>query len=147
MQITPDDSSGLSAGEVKRRHIVVKAVVVGAVAGVLASAFRLALEHAEHLRAAAVARAGHWGLPVALGLGVLMGALGVWLVRRFAPHASGSGIPQLKSILLRESEPEWRRLLPVKFFGGLLTTGGGFALGREGPTVQMGSGIGHMVSE
>ncbi|WP_415910194.1 chloride channel protein [Oleiharenicola sp. Vm1] len=147
MQSTLDDSSGLSAGEVKRRHIVGKAVLVGVIAGVLASAFRVALERGEHLRALAVARAGSWGLPVSIALSMAAGALGVWLVRRFAPHAAGSGIPQLKSILLRESAPEWRRLLPVKFFGGLLTTGGGFALGREGPTVQMGSGVGHMVSE
>ncbi len=147
MQNLSDDSSGLSAGEVKRRHIVGKAVVVGVLAGVLASAFRLALEHGERWRDWAIVHAGQWGLPVAIAIGVATGALGVWLVRRFAPHASGSGIPQLKSILLRESEPEWRRLLPVKFFGGLLTTAGGFALGREGPTVQMGSGIGHAVSE
>lgn len=143
----PDDSSGLSAGEVKRRHIVVKAVVVGVIAGVLASAFRLALEHAEAWRERVVAGAGGGGLVVSIALSAAAGAVGVWLVRRFAPHAAGSGIPQLKSILLREAAPEWRRLLPVKFFGGLLTTGGGFALGREGPTVQMGSGIGHMVSE
>jgi len=147
MHPVPDESSGLSAGEVKRRHIVGKAVLVGVLAGVLASAFRIALERSEHWRAAFVADAGSWSLPVAIALGAAAGGVGVWLVRRFAPHASGSGIPQLKSILLRETQPEWRRLLPVKFFGGLLTTGGGFALGREGPTVQMGSGIGHMVSE
>ncbi len=131
----------------KRRHIVGKAVLVGALAGLLASAFRVALEHAEHWRDAAIAHAGHWGLPVALAIGAVGGGLGVWLVRRFAPHASGSGIPQLKAILLREAEPEWKRLLPVKFLGGLLSTGSGFALGREGPTVQMGSGIGQAVSE
>lgn len=147
MQVTPNDTSGLGAGEVKRRHIVLKAIVVGVIAGVLASAFRLALERAEHGRMHIVGSAGRWGLPVAVGLGIAAGALGVWLVRRFAPHAAGSGIPQLKAVLLREAEPEWKRMLPVKFFGGLLTTGGGFALGREGPTVQMGSGIGHMVSQ
>jgi CIC family chloride channel protein len=142
-----DDSSGLSAGEVKRRHIVGKAVLVGALAGVLASAFRVALEQAEHWRDQAITRAGHWGLPAALLIGLVGGGLGVWLVRRFAPHAGGSGIPQLKSILLREAEPEWKRLVPVKFLGGLLSTGGGLTLGREGPTVQMGSGVGQMVSE
>jgi CIC family chloride channel protein len=147
MHQLPDDSSSLSAGEVKRRHIVFKAVLVGVLAGVLASAFRVALEWAERGRESAVAHAGHWALPISIALAATAGALGVWLVRRFAPHASGSGIPQLKSILLRETEPEWRRMLPVKFFGGLLTTGGGFALGREGPTVQMGSGLGHAVSE
>ncbi len=142
-----DETSGLGADEVRRRHIVGKAVLVGAITGLLASAFRLALERAEHWRDHVVARAGHWGLPLALGIGVVGGGLGVWLVRRFAPHAGGSGIPQLKSILLRESEPEWKRLLPVKFFGGLLGTGGGLTLGREGPTVQMGSAIGQMVSQ
>ncbi len=147
MQSLPDSTSGLSAGEVRRRHIVVKAVIVGCLAGVLASAFRVGLERAEHWRDALIAQAGGWGLPVALLIGGIGGGVGVWLVRRFAPQAGGSGIPQLKAILLREAEPEWRRMIPVKFFGGLFGVGGGLALGREGPTVQMGSGLGQMVSE
>jgi chloride channel protein, CIC family len=142
-----DQNSGLGAVEINRRHIVLKAMMVGVSAGVLGALFRLALEWSERLRGHLIAQAGGWGLPVALGLGVTGGALAVWLVRRFAPHASGSGIPQLKAILLREEEPEWKRLLPVKFVGGVLGIGGGFALGREGPTVQMGSGVGLMVSE
>ncbi|MBP6508182.1 MAG: H(+)/Cl(-) exchange transporter ClcA [Opitutaceae bacterium] len=148
MHPSTDNTSGLAGGEVQRRHIVVKAIVVGAIAGVLASLFRLSLEGAENLRVWAIARTPPgWGLPMALAIGAVGGGLGVWLVRRFAPHASGSGIPRLKAILLREAEPEWKRLLPVKFIGGVLSTGSGFALGREGPTVQMGSAIGHAVSD
>lgn len=143
-----ENDSGLAGGEVKRRHIVFKAVLVGIVAGVLAAAFRWALEGAEHLRMHAVAALpGRFSLPVAVGLGALGGGLGVWLVRRFAPHAAGSGIPHLKAILLREAEPEWKRMLGVKFFGGVSAIGGGMALGREGPTVQMGAGVGHMISD
>ncbi len=44
-------------------------------------------------------------------------------------------------------EPEWKKLLPVKFLAGVVGIGGGLALGREGPTVQMGSATGFMVSE
>ncbi len=143
----PGDS-GLGTGEVRRRHIVWKAVAVGGVAGLLASAFRGSLEGVEHLREHLVAGVSGWlSLPAALLLGALGGGTGVWLVRRFAPHAAGSGIPHLKAVLLREAEPEWKRLLPVKFLGGVTAIGGGMALGREGPTVQMGSAVGHFISD
>src|SRR5690606_1143325 len=102
----------------------------------------------EYARHAAVHNFSGWiGLPVALALGAVGGGLGVWLVRRFAPHAAGSGIPNLQSVLRLEAEPEWKRLLPVKFFAGVAGIGGGLALGREGPTVQMGAASGLMVSE
>lgn len=144
----PDNTAGLAGTEVQRRHIVWKAILVGAISGVLASGFRWSLEAVEHLRMHLVAGWSGWtGLGFALLLGAAGGGVGVWLVRRFAPHASGSGIPHLKAILLREAEPEWKRMLWVKFLGGVTAIGGGLALGREGPTVQMGGGVGHLVSD
>jgi CIC family chloride channel protein len=139
---------GLSTDEVKRRHILPKALVVGVVAGLVASAFRVVLLAAEHARI-------HYltGLPTGPRIlaGMVVGGIGgsaaLWLVRRFAPDAGGSGIPQLKGFVLGERGIEWRRLLPIKFFAGLLGIGGGLALGREGPTIQMGGATGLMVSE
>lgn len=143
-----DTGFGLGTGEVKRRHILPKALVVGMVAGLIASAFRVALAAAETHR---VALLSHYGpgvrIPLAIALGAAGGAVGLWLVRRFAPDAGGSGIPQLKGFVLGERGIEWRRLLPVKFFAGLAGIGGGLALGREGPTIQMGGATGLMVSE
>jgi len=139
---------GLGTEEVKRRHILVKALAVGIVAGLLASAFRVVLQFAEHQRMAwQLGLSRPLALVFALGLGALGGGLGVWLVRRFSPEAAGSGIPHLKAVVLGERTLEWRRLLPVKFLAGFAGIGGGLALGREGPTIQMGGATGLMVSE
>lgn len=139
---------GLGTGEVKRRRILVKAVVVGLVAGVLASAFRMALVLVESRRIEFLLDLDRrYRVPVSVLLGTLAGCGAVWLVRRFSPDASGSGIPQLKAFILGEGAIQWRRLLPVKFVAGVLGIGGGMALGREGPTIQMGGSSGLMVSE
>ena len=143
-----DTGFGLGTGEVKRRHILPKALVVGIVAGLLASGFRVALAAAEGSRIAFLLKFPLTvRIPIGVALGAIGGGIGLWLVRRFAPDASGSGIPQLKGFILGERGIEWRRLLPVKFFAGLFGIGGGLALGREGPTVQMGGVTGLMVSQ
>lgn len=143
-----DTGFGLGTGEVRRRHILPKALLVGVVAGLLGTAFRLTLVTAENYRIAFLHRfpLGE-RIAIGAGIGILTGALALWLVRRFAPDASGSGIPQLKAFVLGERGIEWRRLLPIKFFAGLFGIGGGLALGREGPTIQMGGATGLMVSE
>ena len=69
------------------------------------------------------------------------------ITRRYAPEASGSGIPHLEAVLHRFRKLEWKRVLPVKFFGGILSIGSGMALGREGPTVQMGGAVGDAISK
>ncbi|MBL9215870.1 MAG: H(+)/Cl(-) exchange transporter ClcA [Opitutaceae bacterium] len=146
--MSSESGFGLAAGEVKRRHILPKALVVGLVAGLLATAFRMALAAAEGGRIALLTPLEPGvRIPVAITLGAVGGGLGLWLVRRFAPDASGSGIPQLKAFVLGQRGLEWRRLLPIKFLAGLVGIGGGLALGREGPTIQMGGATGLMVGE
>lgn len=133
----------------QRHWIFPRAALVGLFAGGIALAFRVALSGMDRLRIHLIEQAhAHpawgWLIPV---LFTLTGAiLSVFLVRRFAPEASGSGIPHLEAVLQRFRELRWKRLLPVKFLGGLLAIGGGMALGREGPTVQMGGAIGDAVS-
>lgn len=143
----PATGSGVRTEDVRRRHVLVKALAVGAAAGLMSGLFRLALQAMEEDRVRWVdRRGGPEGLMAALALGMGTGAIAVWLVRRFAPEAAGSGIPGLKSVLLGHETLRWRRLIPVKFLSGALGIGGGFALGREGPTIQMGGAAGLMVS-
>lgn len=120
---------------------------MGLTAGILASMFRLALKHAESFRNHLSLRVPEWqGFALALGLGAIGGGVALWLVKRFAPEAGGSGIQHIEAVLQGQAKIGWKRLLPVKFVSGLLGIGSGFALGREGPTIQMGSSCGMLVA-
>lgn len=133
----------------QRRRMLPRAALVGVIAGLAAVAFRLTLSMGESLRSNLIIWAHQfrfgWLFPVMLGAFGAVAA--VVLVRRVAPEAAGSGIPHLEAVLRRLREMRWRRLLPVKFVGGALAIGSGLALGREGPTVQMGGAIGAGVAE
>jgi len=73
--------------------------------------------------------------------------LSIFLVRTFAPEASGSGIPEIENTLTTHKKIRWQRVIPVKFFGGLLSIGSGMLLGREGPTIHMGGALGAMLGD
>ena len=126
------------------------APIVGAASGLIGAVFRLALAETDLLRNAVIIWAHGWNI---LGLFVVAAgcaaavAFAAWLVRRFSPYASGSGIPQVEAILQDKLPPTPPRLLLVKFFGGLSAIGAGLALGREGPSVQMGAAIAHLVGK
>jgi chloride channel protein, CIC family len=125
-------------------------LVAGAGSGLIVAIFRLALARADDWRGALIARAHQQPLigPVAVLLGCAASvALAAWLVRRFSPYASGSGIPQVEGALTGDLPPAPPRLIPVKFFGGLLAIGAGMALGREGPSVQMGAVVADLVGK
>jgi CIC family chloride channel protein len=137
----------LRAHEQRRRQLP-RALLVGVIAGVVAVAFRAALIAADALRDQLIAHVqAH---PLLFPLPPLYAAAGaaaaVYLVKRFAPETSGSGIPHVKAVLHGLRRMAWPRVLAVKFFAGVAGIGAGLALGREGPTIQMGAAIGQMVS-
>ena len=77
---------------------------MGAVTGFVCAIFRMALEQADRLRDLAIAWA-HGQALVGFLLVVMAGAaaaLAAWLVRRFAPHATGSGIPHVEAVLRQD---------------------------------------------
>ncbi|SAL73142.1 voltage-gated ClC-type chloride channel ClcB [Caballeronia peredens] len=128
--------------------LALASVIVGAVTGAIGVCFRFSLEQAETWRTALVAW-GHAGHEAAFLLVVFAAAaataLAAWLVARFAPMASGSGIPHVEAVLRGKLPPAPLVLIPIKFVGGVLAIGAGLALGREGPTVQMGASIAHAI--
>jgi CIC family chloride channel protein len=125
------------------------ALVVGGGAGLIGAVFRIVLERADVLRDRAIAWAHGEALPgfalIVVG-GAAAAVIAAWLVRRFSPFASGSGIPHVEAVLRRDVPPAPFILLPVKFVGGVLAIGSGMALGREGPSVQMGASFARLVA-
>ena len=133
-----EDSSNLLA-------LAGSGLAVGAVAGLVGSAFNLSLVAAERFRGSVLDWAHQypgagWLAPVLLAAAAAFVAR--WLVRRFAPEASGSGVQRVEEILRGEAGRLNPAALPIKFVGGVLALGAGLALGREGPTVQMSAAIG-----
>ncbi|WP_075725180.1 H(+)/Cl(-) exchange transporter ClcA [Corynebacterium aquilae] len=128
---------------------MIAACIVGVVTGALAMAFKLSLEWVGHRRAIALEwseRHGVAGVVVIIFAGALMTAAAAWLVRRVEPAAEGSGIPRVEAVVTKRGTIGHFRLLPVKFVGGVLSIGSGLALGREGPSVQMGGNVAMMIS-
>jgi CIC family chloride channel protein len=63
------------------------------------------------------------------------------LLHCFAKDSAGSGIPQAKVAFWKDFGVIRKRAIWVKFFGGVLSIGGGSSLGREGPSVYVASGL------
>jgi CIC family chloride channel protein len=128
------------------------AAIVGAGVGLVGAAFRWSLLELENLRTGMIAWTHshgvveiNWIIPVVLcaaGAG-----LACLLTQRFAPQTAGSGIPRVEAVLRNHLDSASAWILPVKFVGGALAIGAGLALGREGPTVQMGGTIGRLTGD
>jgi CIC family chloride channel protein len=71
-------------------------------------------------------------------------AMGVLLYRYF-PNARGSGVPQTKAALFARNGFISLRTVLGKFFCTATTLASGIPLGREGPSVQVGAGIGSVL--
>jgi CIC family chloride channel protein len=129
--------------------LMIAAAIVGALTGLVGGAFRITLDWAgiwrDHLIALSHVHASPWvGAMIPILVCAAGAGLGCWLAQRLAPQTAGSGIPRVEAVLRSHVRPAAWIILPVKFVGGALAISSGLALGREGPTVQMGGTIGHL---
>lgn len=147
MDIDNRNIRATAASRASLLRLSVLSLIVGGMIGVVCASFRLALVEADQLRGQLIVWAqgiGTIGALVAIAVCSAAAAVAAWMVRRLSPHASGSGIPHVEAVLRRELPQAPFLLVPVKFVGGLLAIGAGLALGREGPSVQIGAGIAHL---
>jgi CIC family chloride channel protein len=125
------------------------ATASGCLVGIVGAAFRFLIEHGylgfiDCTRA--IAEMGYPAWPAATLAGAALVSLSVFLTRRFAPEAAGSGIQWMEGTIKGVLPPvRWWRILPVKFVGGVSAMTAGMVLGREGPTIHLGGAIGAML--
>ncbi|WED44522.1 H(+)/Cl(-) exchange transporter ClcA [Legionella cardiaca] len=125
------------------------AIVLGILTGVVGSFFQIAISYGNQLIAKILAYQSHGGVSTLLSvlISMCLTFLAWLLVRGFAPEASGSGVQEIEGTLLHQRPIFWRRLLPVKFIGGVMAITAKLVVGREGPTIQMGGNLGEMLGE
>jgi CIC family chloride channel protein len=138
-----DDARGLLG-------LALSAIAVGALSGLVGSAFHMVLGGADVVRDMVLDWAHRhpatgWLVPALLAAAAAF--VSRWLVRRFAPEAAGSGVQYVEAVVRGDAVSPGAAIVPVKFVGGVLALGAGLALGREGPTVQMSATIGHLWSQ
>src|ERR1700722_8581911 len=124
-------------------------LIVGGISGLVCATFRLMLQRADALRGGLVTLAygeGALGLVLVIAGAAAATAVAAGLVRRISPDAEGSGIPQVEAAIRGGERGRPIRNAVVKFVGGLLAIGSGLALGREGPSVQMGHSLADIVA-
>lgn len=126
-----------------QRRMILEGALVGGVTGIVIALFRLALNNGDLIRNKMVefARSGGSHAFVVLGILLVMAFL-IFLLLRWEPDISGSGIPQVEGEMKGLEDQCWWRVLPAKLLGCTLAIGGGLALGREGPSIQIGGMLG-----
>ena len=123
--------------------LILEGIAVGSIVGLVIALFRIMIVKADQARQMAVQLVK---VRPIYAFAVLMALIFIaWILDKllsYEPDISGSGIPQIEGELKGLEDQNWRKVFVAKFAGCVLAIGGGLALGREGPSIQLGGMIG-----
>ena len=123
-------------------------IFVGLLTGLVAVPYHYLLQLFFNIRKDFFDSHPHWYLHIPLFFalwGVLLFV--AWLVQKM-PLITGGGIPQTRGVINGRVNYKHPFIeLIAKFAGGVLALSAGLSLGREGPSVQIGSYVGKLVSK
>jgi CIC family chloride channel protein len=78
---------------------------------------------------------------------VIGGLIVLFLVRRFAPEAKGGGVSEVMDVIYYKGGRIRPQVVLIKALASALSIGSGASVGREGPIIQIGSGIGSVLGQ
>ncbi len=130
--------------------MITLSILVGAIIGFIGSLFHMSIDWISSSRFTFVNHIypykNYLWVPYVV-TSTIMIFIAIHLVKRIAPEACGSGIQEIEGILEDKRDANALKVLFVKFFGGMMSLGSGMAMGREGPTVQIGGTVGQIIGE
>jgi len=144
MSKNPEGVQASEGGMFGLVKLALLSLLTGAAIGLVIGCFRVALKLMNSARTDTITWAHQWPVPGFVLICATVAAttaIAAWLVQRSGQPAAGSGIPHVEAVIEGTLPAAPLLLLPIKFMGGLLAIGGGLALGREGPSVQMGANL------
>jgi len=138
----PAEVQRLAPGRDERLFLVLS-IFIGVISGLMVVCFRVAINWIQVLTLGSSPHPGQFRLFfVPMGIGLLVALL----VQLVFPGARGSGINQTKAALYIYNGYISFRTVLGKFITSALAIGGGFSLGPEDPSLQIGAGVASMVS-
>ncbi|GEK92198.1 ClC family H(+)/Cl(-) exchange transporter [Alkalibacterium kapii] len=127
---------------------VSKGMLVGAVSGVVISLLRASVEFLlETTRDIYYFLGENPAWTIGWFILMLLFAFAIALLIKHEPDIKGSGIQDIEGQLHGSLDLNWFSILWRKFIGGTLAIGSGLALGREGPSIQLGGAVGQGVND
>ncbi|MEZ5715088.1 MAG: chloride channel protein [Paracoccaceae bacterium] len=85
--------------------------------------------------------------PLVILAPVVGGAIVLWLVRTYAPEAKGHGVPEVMDAIYYRGGRIRPAVVAIKSLASAMSIGSGASVGREGPIIQIGSGIGSVLGQ
>ncbi len=124
--------------------------LIGISVGLVVSLFHVSIDWALLNKSYIINKIWIWQhyqyLPYMLITSVMV-FISVYIVRKYAPDAAGSGIQNIEGVVGNKITMNSLRIVIVKFFGGILSIASEMAMGKEGPSVQIGGALAHMISK
>ncbi|WP_064579345.1 ClC family H(+)/Cl(-) exchange transporter [Streptobacillus moniliformis] len=129
-----------------RLKLIFYSIITGLITGVIVSSYTLLLSKSTIFRNNLIEKNINPLLPLIIILFISIAIIIQYTLNKY-PLISGSGIPQVMGLIQKKVKFNWLPELITKFFSGLLAIFIGFSLGREGPSIHLGSLVGQGVNE